>query len=260
MSGDGLVTLGGTDLGFAALVFVTGVFLCAGLIKGVSGFGLPLFLVPTLSFVLPPLTMIAVIAPILVIANISQIVETRSEWDVIRETWPINVALVLSMSAALPFVGRLDQDTVFTVIGTLVGLFAVIGLSGWRLTRRPRYLKPVMAGCGTVGGLLGAMTSLYAFPSMQLLIALDMPPRRFLFALNFMFLVGAAVLALGYAGHGHLGRAELAFSLVAAIPLLIGQGTGMLIRKRFSAERFRKVVLVLMLALALSLLERGLFE
>jgi len=76
-------------------------------------------------------------------------------------------------------------------------------------------------------------------------------------ALGLAFTVSTLALAVGLAGQGALGGPALGASLLLVVPALLGMQAGQWLRRRVSAQVFRRCFLVGLMLLGVHLLING---
>lgn len=236
--------------------YAIAVFLLAGLVKGVAGFGTPLVAVPLLALVLPVPTAVGWSLLPVFCSNVSQAYGCRRSLPVLKLVWPLLLGLAASLAVTGPLLGRVDGDVLLILVGVLIQLFVLSQLTprppmippGWRL--------PVLSAAGITSGVVGGFTSFYSFPGLQVLLALDLDRRDFVFASSIFFLLGTVTLGSGMRAVGILSTADAAISLGCVLPALLGVHLGGMLRDRLSVQAFRAVVLVVLSATGMVMIVR----
>ncbi len=230
-------------MSWALLVALPAAFL-AGVVTGMTGFGLALISTPLLLFVYEPKTVI-------VLTTIFSIFITATVvWDSWRDAHR-RLAFALLLPA---FVGVLvgteilravDQIYIRLAVGVVVVFSALLLLRDIRLPGAGSRWGVVMAG--SVSGALSTSTGLAGPPIVLLLAARDLPKHGFrgTSALYFlgMSLMGIAVLA--FRDVVHADHIPLAAILIPAA--LAGKAVGTAALKRVSESAFRSISLGLVI-------------
>ncbi len=253
-----MVELGGAAIGIGGAVAMAAIFFLAGLVKGTVAFGLPLVAVPLLAQLMPlptaaALSILPIIAP-----NLVQAVQTRRAASVLRRLWPLFLALPVTLAVSVRLIAALDAKVLSLLVGALVEIFVLLQLTGRMPAISPKAERPVLALSGVAAGVLGGATSFYAFPSLQVFLAMRLAPLEFVFATSAMFVVGSLVLGAGFAALGLLRGNELVASLAALAPLLLGLQIGQALRRRLSIPAFRVFVLAFLALTGASMIWHGL--
>jgi uncharacterized protein len=238
----------------AQFVAVAAVVCFAALVQVVSGFGFALLAVPLMSIAVPTST--AVVVSTLLGAGVS----TWQAWQGRAQTVrPIAGRLVLGSYIGMPL-GLLvfltvSDDVLRLILGVAV-LIAVVLLAA-RIDLR-RAGSGLDVGAGFVSGVLNTSLSTNGPPLVFVLQARHLEPDPFRSTINTVFaasnLVGVPLFLIA----GQVtGSAALA-ALVALPALIAGQFAGYPLRRHLHGERFRRLVLGLLVIAALSAITRSL--
>lgn len=229
----------------ADILLILPVFLIAGLVKGVAGFGLPTVSIALLALFRPlPEAMALMLVPSLA-TNVWQAVAGGTLQQVAPR---IGVFLVCSAVAAFLAAGQLARADAALLSG-LLGLCLVgsasVALSAPHLPapapRTEIWLGPPMGiASGTIAGLTGS----YLVPAAPWLQAIRLPRDQFVqgFGLGVVMVNGA--MAAGLAGGGMLPVELGLASCIGLLPALAGMEAGRRLRQRLNEAAFRKVVQV----------------
>jgi uncharacterized protein len=250
--------MGGETLGIVSAVLIAAIFFLAGVVKGAAAFGIPLVTMPLLAQLVPVPTAAALVVISILVSNIVQVVQMRHAAGVLRLLWPLYLVLPLTLVVSARLIKVLDPAVLFLLVGVMIELFVAL-----QITRRlppipPKLCTPLLSASGLIAGIVGGATSFFAFPSIQIFLALGLAPAEFVFATSAMFVVGSIALGAGYATVGLLPQTELVVSALAVLPLLVGQQLGQRLSQHGSATRFRRVVMALMVFMGISMIARGL--
>ncbi|MBA2345836.1 MAG: sulfite exporter TauE/SafE family protein [Rubrobacter sp.] len=230
-------------LSWALLVAIPAAFL-AGLVAGMTGFGLALISTPLLLFVYEPQTVI-------VLTTIFSIFITATVvWDSWRDAHR-RLALALLVPAFLGvLVGTevlraVDPVYIRLAVGVVVVLSALILLREVRLPGAESRLGVVVAG--SVSGALSTSTGLAGPPIVLLLTARDLPKHEFRGTSAFYFLGMSllAIVVLTFRGVVHPHHIPLAVILIPGT--LVGKVIGTAALNRVSESAFRSISLALVI-------------
>lgn len=250
--------IAGESFGIFGAAFIAGVFLVAGLVKGLAAFGIPLVTMPLLALMVPVPTAAALAVIPIFVSNLVQAAQMRAGLPVARRLWPVFVVMPVVMFTTARLITVIDPAWLFMLVGSMIVIFVALNAARKVPSVPSRLSLPLSALSGLIAGLIGGATSFYAFPSLQLFIALRLAQVEFVFATSAMFVAGAIGQGAGYSEIGLLRSTELVVSILANIPLLLGQLLGQRIARGGSVDRFRRIVLVVMAAMGLSMIMRGL--
>lgn len=241
-----------TDLSHVEIALVVAAVFAGALVKSVTGMGFPLVAIPVLTLFLPTPTAVAIIAIPNLVQNAILVVRHRSARDDTR-------SLAVFCAAGVPgaIVGAIALVTVpeAVVRGALAVMLAAYLLSavaapGLRIPdgRVRAWSVPVGFGAGVFQGGIGISGPLVGTWHHGLRLTQD----SFVLSVATAFtLTGAAqVTVLGLRGElagRYLVGLGLTVVMLATLPI------GSRIRRRVGGERFRTIVLVLLLASLVSL-------
>lgn len=140
-------------LQFALIAAVT---FAAGIVRGLTGFGGPLILVPVFSFFYEPASAVATAVLVDFAANASLL------RDAVREAnWRTIGLITVGAAITLPVGGYAmvygDVQTVRSIVYGAVTIMSLILLSGWRY--QGSFSAPRLLGAGALNGLIVGATS-----------------------------------------------------------------------------------------------------
>lgn len=232
-----------------AIVWCVVSLLAAGLVKGVTGIGLPLVSIPLLTLVVPVPFAVALLPVPMLVTNVWQSLRSGFLLYAVRRFWP----LLLAMSAATFFGANLlvavDVALLDGIVGAVVVVFSITVIRQPRLLL-PRRIEPwTGAVAGALGGTLGGITALFGPPILIFLASIGLDRERFVGCITTIYLCAGLAMLTSLAGVGVMQRDELVSSSLATLPLFAGMLAGERLRRRLDEGLFRRImVLVLMLA------------
>lgn len=198
------------------------IFIAAGLVKGVTGMGLPTVAMGLLGLLMPP----QAAAALLVLPSL------------LTNLWQLLAGPALALGAALiVYAGYALCSPVFQVSG-----------------RVEKWLSPLMGG---LTGVITGATGVFVIPAVPWLQALGFRRDELVQALGLSFTLSTLALAAGLALHDGWHDDAWLLSALALLPALLGMWLGQRIRSRLSPQRFRQGFLLFLLALGIELIARG---
>jgi hypothetical protein len=232
-----------------ALLAVAGVFLLAGLVKGVVGFGLPTVSLAllTVAFGLPQ-AMALMLVPAFV-ANVWQALAGGGALAVLRRIWPFLLTAAVTVWLGALALTRVDVHLLSALLGLLLVIYSGVSLAGLRLSLTAR--QEVWAGplIGAVNGVLTGMTGSFVVPGVLFLQAIGLPRDMLIQAMGMLFFASTLALAVALGGNGFLSIELGGLSAVALVPTLLGMGLGQRLRRNLPEARFRQVFFAALLLL-----------
>ncbi|MGI4860913.1 MAG: sulfite exporter TauE/SafE family protein [Janthinobacterium lividum] len=236
----------------AGIVALT--FAIAGLVKGVTGMGLPTVAMGVLGSLMPPAQAAALLVLPSLATNLWQLFGGAGVARIARRLWTMMTGVAAGTLLAAVWMSARTGAWAAAGLGAALALYAIAGLRSWRLSIRPEHERRLSPVIGIVTGLVTGTTGVFVIPAVPYLQALDLSKEDLIQALGLSFTVSTLALALGLANAHALTAADLRDSLYALAPALLGMGAGQRIRRRISVARFRRGFFVCLLALGLQLL------
>ena len=251
-----LAAMGTVALG-AALILA----LLAGFVKGMTGFALPMILISGLgSFLSPELALAGMILPALV-TNLFQACRQGiwAAFQSLRTHWRYLATMLAFLILGSQIVLVMPAGLLFLILGITVTFFASLQLAGWRPQVSVRHRRPTEIGTGAVAGFLGGLTGTWGPPTVLYLTALGVPRMEHVRVQGAVYGTGAVMLTLAHLQSGLLSGTGLNLSIALVFPALAGVTMGVVVQDRLDQERFRTVVLAVLVLAGLNLVRRAIF-
>jgi uncharacterized membrane protein YfcA len=237
-------------------MFIAGVFILAGLVKGVIGLGLPTISMGLLAIVMPPAEAAALLIVPSLVTNVWQMLAGRSLPPLWRRLWPTMLGVCAGTWAGAGLMTGTEAKLGAALLGIVLIVYGASGLTAFRLAigaAPERWLGPPV---GALTGLVTAATGVFVIPAVPYLQAIGLEKDELVQALGLSFTVSTLALAvnLTLAGTFNLSLAgpSLATLAMAAGGMWLGQG----LRTRLSPSAFRLLFFVGLLGLGLYLAAR----
>lgn len=237
------------------LVAVT--FLAAGIVKGVTGMGLPTLAMGVLGALLSPLAAASLLIVPSMVTNLWQLLVGPRIGALARRLWPMMAASMAGTLAAAPLLAGGNGGATTTVLGATLVAYALYTLLARPLRVAPaqeRWLSPL---AGLITGVIAGATGVFVIPSVPYLQALGLEKEDLVQALGLSFTTSTVALAIGLASHQAWQVDQLALSALAVVPALIGMWTGQILRRAVSAATFRRWFLIMLALLGAEMLLRS---
>jgi uncharacterized membrane protein YfcA len=244
--------LGPLDL----LVLILGLAV-AGFAKGTSGMGLPLIATPILAGVFGPRMAVTIVTIPIFAANTLLLTHGFRRRELLREIVPFFVASAIGTAIGTLLLAQLDQRTFAILISVMVTVFLLRGdrlLGDDPAALRARILGPAVC---FVGGVLQGTTSIASPLVGSYFHAQRLPAADFVFILAAIFELNSIVQLIGYSAQGLYTPDVVAIALLAVVPALVGLAAGVALRGRLDAQRFRQVIVALVVLSVVNLLWRS---
>ncbi|MEJ2409245.1 MAG: sulfite exporter TauE/SafE family protein [Novosphingobium sp.] len=246
------------DYSLPLIAAIVATFFAAGVVKGVTGMGLPTVAMGVLGSLLSPLAAAALLLVPSFVTNVWQLLAGPRFGMLVRRLWPMMLTIVLGtvFGSMLLTGGRTELTTV--ALGVALVVYAAYTLLAKPLHvswRWEPWLSPVT---GLVTGLVTGATGVFVIPAVPYIQSLDLERDDLVQALGLSFTVSTIALAIGLFWHGAAPVGNLLTSTLAVIPALLGMAAGQVIRTRISLQLFRRLFLLFLLLLGLEMALHGL--
>jgi uncharacterized membrane protein YfcA len=235
------------------LVLIAAAFLLAGFIKGVIGLGLPTVSMGLLAVTMPPSQAIAIVIVPAIVTNIWQTFGGPYLRDIMRRLWPLMLGTVAGiwLNAGLLTGPYAPYGTV--VLGTLLVIYAILGLSKLNFKVARRDEKWIGGIAGLMTGVVSAATGVQVIPSMPYMQAIGMEKDELVQALGVFFTVATIALAFNLTTTGLLTATTALPGAIAMAASFAGMFIGQAVRNRMQPEMFRRWFLIAMIFLGIYL-------
>ncbi|MCM2563478.1 sulfite exporter TauE/SafE family protein [Lutimaribacter sp. EGI FJ00015] len=247
------------DIDMGLLAAALAITLCAGVVKGMVGFAMPMIMISLLGSFLPPeLALAALILPTLASNGVQALREGPSAAGrAVREFRVFLGVGLMALFVGAQMVALLPARTVLMLIGGPILVFAVLQLAGWRPRPAPGHRTRIEVIIGAIAGFTGGMSGVWGPPTVMLLTALDTPKAAQMRIQGVIYGLGAVALTVAHVGSGVLTPQTAVFSALMIVPALAGMRLGFALSDRFDQTTFRRATLAVLLVAALNLLRRA---
>ena len=235
-------------MGADAITVVILVALLASIAQSVTAFGFALISVPCLVLVLDVKDTVVVVS---LLALYSEVLLAYRVWDHVR--WPtvgtLMVGSWLGMPLGLLLLLRVPEDALRLIVGLAVVVLAGALAAGLRITARG--LRTEFA-VGAMSGVLQTSTSMSGPPVVSYLVGRGDHRDAFRGGMGVYLLTGSMAAVTIFAIAGVISREALLLSLIGLPAVVAGNVAGTWLVSRIDAGLFRRIVIALLLATALS--------
>lgn len=228
-------------------------FFIAGIVKGVTGMGLPTVAMGLLGTVMPPVGAASLLILPSMITNVWQLLAGPSFAGLAMRLWSMMLGIVAGTLVAASLMTQGRAGWAVLGLGCALMLYAASGLLALQLSisaRMERRLSPVI---GAVTGLVAGGTGVFVMPAVPYLQALGLTKEELIQALGLSFTVSTIALAMALAWGGAFQLANAGASFLAVVPAFLGMWAGQRIRQRVSPATFRRWFFICLFLLGLQL-------
>ena len=235
------------------LIVIAAVFLLAGFVKGTIGLGLPTVAMGLLATRMQPAHALAIVIVPAIVTNIWQTFVGPYLRDIMRRLWPLMIGTVAGILAGAGLMTGPYARYGTIILGILLVIYAILGLSKARFSVAPANEKWVGGIVGVLTGVVSAATGVQVIPSMPFMQAIGMEKDELVQALGVFFTTATVAQAFNLTGAGLLNATIAIPGAVAMVAAFAGMYLGQLLRSRMDADTFRRWFLIAMLLLGIYL-------
>jgi len=236
------------------------VFLLAGFIKGVLGLGLPTVSVSLLAVAMPPGKALAIVIVPAIVTNIWQTFVGPYLRDIVRRLWPLMIGTAAGIWLNAGALAGPNARYGTIVLGILLMIYAVTGLTKFSFHVAPRNEKWVGGIVGLVTGVISVSSGVQVIPSVPFMQAIGMEKDELVQALGVFFTVATLALGFTLTRSGLMTGATALPGAVAMAFSFAGVFIGQAVRSRMPAETFRRWFLIAMILLGVYLAATAAYE
>jgi uncharacterized membrane protein YfcA len=247
-----------TDSSLTLFVAIAATFFAAGIVKGVTGMGLPTVAMEVLGALMSPLAAASLLIVPSFVTNIWQLFAGPNFRALLRRLWPMMAAIMAGTVAGASLLTSGSTGFTTMPLGAALVIYAVYSLFAPAL-RVPTILEPWLSPVvGAFTGVVTGGTGVFVIPAVPYLQALGLTKDDLVQALGLPFTISTIALTAGLAWHGSFRVGNFALSAVALVPALAGMWAGQAIRSKVSPATFRRWFLISLLLLGAEMLARPL--
>jgi uncharacterized membrane protein YfcA len=234
-------------------------FLLAGIVKGVTGMGLPTVAMGLLGAIMPPVAAAALLIVPSFVSNVWQLSAGPNFVALAKRLWPMLLGILVSTVATSSILASDNTRWTTLALGTALVIYAGYTLFGRQLFVPKRAEPWLSALIGLMTGAVTGGTGVLVIPAVPYLQALGLGKDDLIQALGLSFTVSTVALAIGLASRGAFQLDNLAMSSLAMVPALLGMWLGQAIRRKVSPATFRRWFLISLIVLGGELALRSFF-
>lgn len=225
-----------------------------GAVKGLVGIGIPLVSISLLSLFLPLPDAVTLLSVPMIVANVWMSFAGNHFLPTLRRFWPLVLAMFAGTAVGANVLAALDLAALNLLVGIFVVVFCLSSHVNPALRLPDRYEVGAGMVAGGIGGFMGGLSALFGPPLIMYLTSLRLDRDTFVGVISSIYLCCSITLVIALGSVGVMSRAELAESVIACVPLLLGVWIGRRFRSRVDEALFRKLLLVALLGVGVRLI------
>ena len=225
-------------------------------IKGLTGFGPALVIIPVFSLFLPFTEIVPISGALLFFSNIPLALSGRGQLPK-RSFVPAALGFSLGVALGAGLLTLLPEVVLQRTLGvTLIGFCGYQLWGGRQVAERPELTRGEQGRLSVFSSLSGLFAGAVGVGAMPLVVYLGLryPKENFRLLLTYVFLVGSASQVAVYSLRGLYTPDVLLWSAGLIVPMFLGLWLGSLFFGRVPQRTFNRVVGVLLLLPAVQLL------
>lgn len=251
-----LATIDGPEVALALLT--AGVFILAGIAKGVVGLGLPTISMALLALTMTPAEAAALLIVPSLVTNLWQLRPFSTIVPMLRRLGPMQTGVCFGTLTGAWVLGAPAGTWAMVSLGAALLVYALWGLAGAQFSVVPSAERWTGLLVGAATGAVTAATGVFAIPAVPYLQALDLRRDELIQAMGISFTVSTLALALGLYFNARYSGAALGASVLMVVPAIGGMYAGQLLRQKLSPAVFRKLFLGSLMVLGIYMIAREL--
>ncbi|GEO18347.1 sulfite exporter TauE/SafE family protein [Microvirga aerophila] len=245
------------DVALWPIVSIGLTFFLAGIVKGVTGMGLPTVAMGLLGAFMSPVAAAGFLIVPSFVTNLWQLASGPSFTALVSRLWLMMLGVGLGTVASSSVL--VSNNTRWTTVGLGAALVIYAGftLLARHLSvpaRLEKWLSPLI---GLTTGAVTGGTGVFVIPAVPYLQALGLSKDDLIQGLGLSFTISTVALAVGLTWRGAFQLDDLAMSSLAILPAMAGMWLGQAIRSRVSPAAFRRWFLICLLLLGTELILRS---
>jgi uncharacterized protein len=241
------------------IVAVGATFFVAGIVKGVTGMGLPTVAMGVLGTLISPVAAAALLIVPSAVTNVWQLFAGPSFHKLISRLWLMMTAIIIGTIAGTSLLASGNTTLTTCALGAALIVYALYTLAARQLYVPPRLEPWLSPFIGIATGAVTGGTGVFVVPAVPYLQALGLDKDDLVQALGLSFTVSTFALAAGLALRGAFHVENLAMSALAIAPALAGMWAGQVIRAKVSPVVFRRWFLICLVLLGAEMIAKSLF-
>lgn len=215
----------------------------AGVVRGFSGFGVGMVLVPTLSLLYSPVVAVLTVVLLEIIPSIQLLPNAfrKCDW---RSVMPISIAVIVTIPIGSWVLVYTDPQILRIIIASILIISVIILASGWRF--RGEYTTTMTTSTGAASGLISGATSLGGLPIILYYLSGKFSAEVARASMVVFLLFTAVVSLITYGMHG-LFNTELVIRTAWMVPpFILSIGLGGFLFGKVPESIFRNMTLLLL--------------
>jgi uncharacterized membrane protein YfcA len=240
------------------LVICGAIFIIAGVVKGISGMGLPTVSMALLGLIMPPAEAAMLMLLPSLLTNLAQCTGQYLRSLCLR-LWPMWTGLILlAIFSPLADIGGSDKH-VRLLLGMLLVAYGLWGIVKPVLPEFGRYVHLAGFFAGVLSGILTAATGVFVIPLVPYLQSQKLAKDELIQALGLSFMLATIALSIRLGSVESAGlKPDLVAQLIALVSACVGLWFGSAVRSHMRPTQFQRALYIILLFLGIVMVVRSL--
>ncbi|MEG3639667.1 sulfite exporter TauE/SafE family protein [Magnetococcus sp. PR-3] len=236
---------------------ISWIFLLGGVVKGVTGMGLPTLSLALLTMTLGLHQAMPLIVLPSVITNIAQGFWGGYLKALLTRLWSLLLLGSMGVWLGVILLVEINPFWLTALLGILMILYGTVGLLTPQFPQPAQHEPWLTPTTGLITGLLTGLTGSAVTPAVLYFQLLQLPRPALVQAMGIWFGLSSLVLGAALGQVGLYTTHSALLSLWALIPAFTGMALGGWIRNRLSEKRFKQFFFLVLVAMGLQLTLRA---
>lgn len=231
-------------MNYDVVVFVAAIFLLAGCVKGLIGFGLPTVSIAIIATFLGLIEAMTLMLLPSLITNLWQGLVGGHLIRLIRRCWSMFILGAVFTWFTSSLLSTWNPASFTVILGIVVTFYGLSSLCSFKLSSPGSGESWISPFVGMVSGGITGLTGVFVVPAIGYLQSLRMEKDELIQAMGLWFTIATLSLAFSLKDHGLFVDDLGWISLMAALPALLGMWVGRILRPKLSESAFRRLFFV----------------
>lgn len=231
-------------MNYDVVVFVAAIFLLAGCVKGLIGFGLPTVSIAIIATFLGLIEAMTLMLLPSLITNLWQGLVGGHLIRLIRRCWSMFILGAVFTWFTSSLLSTWNPASFTVILGIVVTFYGLSSLCSFKLSSPGSSESWISPFVGMVSGGITGLTGVFVVPAIGYLQSLRMEKDELIQAMGLWFTIATLSLAFSLKDHGLFADDLGWISLMAVLPALLGMWVGRILRPKLSESAFRRLFFV----------------
>lgn len=231
------------------LLAILSIFFVASFLKGLTGLGFSTLCLGFLAFFMDLTSAIPLIFIPSISSNLMVMISAGRFWEGMKRFWLLYLSALPGLALGILFLRGSQSEMPKALLGLVMLLYGLWGLKSGIVKISEKREKQLTLPVGITSGVINGATGSQIMPIMPYLLSLKMERELFVQVINCGFTINSLVMIAGLGQLGFVSSKVLFLSAGGIVPVALGIFLGGKVRKQVTENIYRKMVLILLIAL-----------